>query len=1064
MKKIYTLLLFCCLWNFSQAQVTEIHTDFNDYWVSGVGAINPIRPNLSHNLLAFKWNGTLYSTGVNNAKLAANGVVLTAAGETKFRALPITTVPVDGNNTYYIAFGALQDGIAAATSPTFINPPITTGIQKASYLTRGIQGLDLGTGLANIPGGLGGAILTFNLSAKGVTEDNVGDGIPDILVSQIAEPTSSSPDKLYFLDDNNVRVGDEVSIVMNDLTKYPILANWNADFYNNNSSAGITNTGKQISFFAVDLATFGITKGPGGNASQVRKLVYVPGGTSDPAFLAFNEPSLGIATQLKITQQPTESNCDGTMPSSFTVSIQDFFDFPVEQEGYEITAYMESGPGLLIGTIKATTNAQGIATFNNLRFEVGGNHTIRFENTSLQPAISNVIAGPEDCEDNLWTGAVNTNWNNTGNWNLPSIPNANDNVTIPTGAPRYPVLTANAGAKNLIMGENATININGHLFTIKGDITTTATSKVNAGTVGSILYMSGTAAQTIPSGFLLNNNINNFTVENAAGVTTNTLMNLTGVVRIFSGNFETNGNLTLACSFSPQKTGQIGKVDGSITGNVVAEQCFPARRAFRLVSSSVTTANSIHANWQEGAAAYNNNPNPGYGTHITGSGIKSATPVTNPNGFDWQPSGAASMFVHNNVNQTWSGIDNTNANNLVAGAPYRLMVRGDRTIDISKNATLPTNTKLRSTGTVVTGNHTVTGLSAAAEGFSFVGNPYHAVVDMNLVLGNSTNLTNFYFIWDPKAGGANPIVGEAGGRGAFVTVNTITGISTLASGTTQANRYLQPYQAFFVQTAAAGTPILTFTENDKAVSQTQTAVFRQSMRPYLGLSLYYKEAFETESTATDGLRIDFYNDGNNDVDVNDAPKFTNLDENISRLVGEQYISMESRNIAQADEELPIAISQYRKSDYVLQVEVGSFEGLEVYLKDNYLNKETLLENEVNAVNFSVNDDEASKNSDRFAVVFKTKALNIDKVLANNQFTLYPNPLTGSELYINSSASYQNAEVVIYNALGQKVYNTSAVFNSNNQISVKVNSLESGIYILKLKTGSGVTYNAKFIKK
>lgn len=105
MKK-YFLLLALLSFLFSTAQVTQIWTDYNNYWTSSSTNINDVKPNTSHNLLAFRWNGTNYSTGVNNAKLTEKGVTFT---ETKFRALPINSVPLEGGSSYFIGLGALID-------------------------------------------------------------------------------------------------------------------------------------------------------------------------------------------------------------------------------------------------------------------------------------------------------------------------------------------------------------------------------------------------------------------------------------------------------------------------------------------------------------------------------------------------------------------------------------------------------------------------------------------------------------------------------------------------------------------------------------------------------------------------------------------------------------------------------------------------------------------------------------------------------------------------------------------------------------------------------------------
>ncbi|WP_294825169.1 T9SS type A sorting domain-containing protein [uncultured Flavobacterium sp.] len=1060
MKKNYLLLVFCILWNISSAQVTQIYTDFNNFWTSSSTSQNPMRPNLSHNLLAFRVGSTVYSTSVNNAKLAQNNVTYVS---TIFRALPITSVPVTGSSSYFIGFGALQDGIQNGVSNTFINPLVTTGARKAFYLTDGPNGLNLGTGLTNIPSG---NTLAFALSSTGIPLSQVSDDIPDILVSQFAQPTGTN-DELYFstLENGSTVVGTKVIINISETAQHPVVAHWNPDFYNNNStqnSSDFVNTDRELRFHAAKLSAFGITAA---NVANAKYLIYKPGGSSDPAFIAFNEPAIPIAARLAITAQPITSNCDGTMPSSFTVQITDSYGGSVPQAGYIITASMNSGPGDLLGTLTATTDATGKAVFNNLTFEVGGDHTIQFTNTSLAPAISQNIAGPS-CDDFIWTGNVNSSWAHSGNWTSSgtgTVPNANNNVTIPAGRVRYPILTLNAGAKNLVMGAGSRITLNGRLFTIKGDITKDPTAYIVASAPSSILYMSGSTAQTLPEG-LINGNISNFTVENPQGVTTNTALNITEMVKVVSGNFETNGLLSLICSFFPRKTGLIGRLDGTISGNVTTEQCFPARRAFRFVSPSVTTTTSIRANWQENASAWNNNPNPGYGTHITGAGAAGTNPqlTDGVNGFDWQPSGASSMFTFSNATQSWSAVTSTSGN-LVAGTPYRLMIRGSRSTDITSNASAPTDTKLRSTGTIRQGTVAISGLSAANNSWNFVGNPYHSVVDMNVVMSSAFNLTNFYYVWDPRVGGNNPIPGVPGGRGAYVAVNSQNGLTSNSSSA--ANRYLQPYQAFFVQTGTANAaPVLTFTEASKLTS-TQTNVFRMGARPEIEVGLFYEEAFAEEATPTDGVRIDFGPDQNNEIDGNDAPKFGNLDENLSRKSGESLISMETRDMPQAGEELPLSLTQYRKQAYVFKLTLGTFNDVDVYLKDAYLNETTLLEKEgTTNYNFSVDTAiEASTAPTRFSILFTEAAMGTGETNTDS-FSIFPNPVKSGNLFINTTSAVDSASVEIFNTLGQKVLESKGSFAGNNQMAVKVDTLQAGAYIVKVKSGTGTVYSAKFIKE
>ncbi|MFD2434667.1 hypothetical protein ACFSO9_14720 [Mesonia maritima] len=196
---------------------------------------------------------------------------------------------------------------------------------------------------------------------------------------------------------------------------------------------------------------------------------------------------------------------------------------------------------------------------------------------------------------------------------------------------------------------------------------------------------------------------------------------LSGNLSIISGGLNTNNNLTFGSS--AEQTGTVGNLsNGTITGQVTVERFFSARRAFRFISSSVNSSESILENWQEGAETNTANPVPGYGTHITGS-------VSGANGFDATPSGNPSLFTYDNENQSWSSIPNTDNTFVSAGEAFRLMVRGDRSVDVTDNETTPTTTKIRTRGTLVSGNKVLSGLGTDAGDYNFIGNPYQAVVD-----------------------------------------------------------------------------------------------------------------------------------------------------------------------------------------------------------------------------------------------------------------------------------------------------------------------------------------------
>ena len=95
----------------------------------------------------------------------------------------------------------------------------------------------------------------------------------------------------------------------------------------------------------------------------------------------------------------------------------------------------------------------------------------------------------------IWTGVVNGNWNNAGNW-CGGVPTASTNVVIPSGTLNAPVININnATANNITVDAGATLAFtgSGNVLDIKGDLTVNGTFN---GANGMVIY-SGTAAQNV---------------------------------------------------------------------------------------------------------------------------------------------------------------------------------------------------------------------------------------------------------------------------------------------------------------------------------------------------------------------------------------------------------------------------------------------------------------------------------------------------------------------------------------------------------------------------------------
>lgn len=271
---------------------TGIITDFNGYWRTDLPTINTVRPDTSHNLLAFTYKGVRYSTGANDAILNTQGLTYTAAN---FRALPVAGIvgntPPLTTNSVFMALARKIDG-----RPTTLYPPAVAHLSVADVLVDGANGLDLGSGVTNLPTS---AILTFQIPS--IVPSRIDDIEPDIIITQIANPDATN-DRFGFVNASGTLIGNEISQNMTYLSK---MGDYYLDLfrltpnvpfntgkpYSARPPTDVNDSTRPIRVIAFRLSDFGITTA---NASQVRALRITPSGNSDYAFVAYNTNSINL--------------------------------------------------------------------------------------------------------------------------------------------------------------------------------------------------------------------------------------------------------------------------------------------------------------------------------------------------------------------------------------------------------------------------------------------------------------------------------------------------------------------------------------------------------------------------------------------------------------------------------------------------------------------------------------------------------------------------------------------------------------------------------------------------
>jgi hypothetical protein len=573
------------------------------------------------------------------------------------------------------------------------------------------------------------------------------------------------------------------------------------------------------------------------------------------------------------------------------------------------------------------------------------------------------------------------------------------------------------------------------------------------------------------------NNIQDFEIYAGGRINISDTLKLKRRIVLADGTVNSDGNLTFLSDMA--RTAVISPAaddtfNGIITGGVVVHRYFQhtgLQRSFRYISPSVESITSIQANWQEGATSDNFNPNPGFGTHITGH-QGTVGNVNISNGLDETSTGNPSLFTWNRNSQAWSPTINTVLNTLEIEDSFALMVRGDRSASLNSNlnesgnpAILRTKGELQGTSNFAYDFEVSSFNPGDTNKFIMVGNPYQAEVDMREVLSNaSTGGVNpaYVWVWDPTLAD----------KGAYAVIDLTTGNQVennedlndiVSPKTSDANEFLQPFQAVFLQATDVNQDVIferNDIKNDINNTNAQTTIFSSAANyntSKLEINLYRTQ----DNLLIDAIRFNFGDNYNNTLSYEDAVKFWNYDENLAIIEDNAYISINKRQYPDQETLIPFYLSGYTQNDYSFEIFVDQWPDEQaVYLKDHYLNTFVTLDASQQIYNFTVDASiPESYDSQRFALLFQPQTLGLNSDETLNSFSLYPNPSSGL-VYLNTSSEFQgtNASIDVFDFTGREVL-TAEMTNLGLKTPIDLNMLASGFYLLKLET-AGLTKTFK----
>ncbi len=765
-------------------------------------------------------------------------------------------------------------------------------------------------------------------------------------------------------------------------------------------------------------------------------------------------PGAASAATSIITASPTVILNDGASTSTITVQLKDAYGNNLSSGGSAIllsetegslgsvtdnangtyTSILTSSTSITTSTITGTLNAVAITDNANVEFA----------------AFSHIW------ESQLGSPAVASDWFDTQNWNVGSVPGASSVVLIPanpTEGNEFPVVdVTNTTISALSIESGAELTVSGSVnFVVTGDVTGNGdilgsnNDSLTVGgdidvpdiTLGTVIF-NGSSEQSItsPHTFVnleLNNPTSLFPTDN---------LTVTGTLTL------TDGEL-----FIPSGKNLISQAQLYGSGVIRFQRIITTVKGWRMISSPVSTT---------------------FGDLFDGTltqGFTGATydPASLPMDSVLQPN----VFTYI---ESYPGTDNqrfrvpaNTSQSIVQGQGMWVYVFGDIATDSRYNDPLPDT--LDVSGQEWDGNGTevnfgVTYNTSADSGWNFVGNPFGAAINWNSPSNwTKTNISSTIYIWDPAANSGN---------GEYLTWNGTTG--TLGSG------IIPPFQGFWVK-ANGPSPVLKVKKTAKTTGGNFLRKENHASTPVLELvaqtnGLSKRTSIMFSDTGTRGVdemdayrlvpfsdsRIDFFStlENGEQLAINNQPKSFNYRIKIP-LVLDAFIEGNG-----TEGEYTISISGMKgiPDDWIITL-IDNSNGKEIDLRqeqDYTLYHNTIGKAETNYNPYSPQYRQKSRYKhvkNRLTLLISTEEIeaNIPKEVYLHQN--YPNPFNPTTSIPFGLDEDSDVSLIVYDMLGRKVQTLVSGFRSagNHEIQFNTGRLASGVYVYRLTTSKGT-----FLKK
>jgi len=215
-------------------------------------------------------------------------------------------------------------------------------------------------------------------------------------------------------------------------------------------------------------------------------------------------------------------------------------------------------------------------------------------------------------------------------------------------------------------------------------------------------------------------------------------------------------------------------------------------------------------------------------------------------------------------------------------------------------------------------------------------------------------------------------------------------------------------------------------------------------------------------TPIDGAVAFFGSDFTNTIDSGDVEKLESAGENLAWFNSSQKLAMSTMApVADNDELLLKTLRFTANKSYTFKFEPIDFDAtVTAILIDQFLNTQTPIDLTQDVfVTVNTTADVLSFGEDRFKIVFNAEQLGNPGF--ESAVSLYPNPSSANEFYLNLPTWNDDVKISLFNTLGQQIPVSMGSVDGMTRQFKALSNLSSGVYYIKI-TQDGKEATKKWI--